>query len=368
MFKFISDNTGGVGAKRKLSQRTCDSCKKRHKRCLHSQGSAFQVQLKSRPSFPCNDEDSRVVDERAVDETPSKGTRSRSEAQVIQSSLPAQPGQPISEDRNLRFIGNLSPEASFLAARNRVIRGDDQRPELGVWLGQREDEPASDDLREGSNIEEPVGATSTSLPTPSGLQAFFPRLQKECMSVLPPDNKFGLISKVFYSKFVPLFPILYEQDFKRLNNVETIALRQCICLIAALDPCLKSHLMLPHSKTVLSGMEFRSCIATALESTLYMGLIRDKMVLLQVSALMAFYVDKPSSSEISSFYCTQAVNLAQTLGLHLGWPDEGENPGKSRRIFWCVWTLDRLNAATNGRPTSGCTVNSNFRNPLIRLL
>ncbi|POR34953.1 hypothetical protein TPAR_04865 [Tolypocladium paradoxum] len=253
----------------------------------------------------------------------------------------------VSEDNHLRFVGNLSPEASFLATRNRAARGDDQRAEVGVWLGHQIDRPAATDGHLGakSNAEEQIDPTPIPLSTAGDLQ-----MHRECMSVLPLEDEFGLISNVFFSKFDPIFPILYEEDFEQLEEAEALALKQCICLIAALDPSLKSHLRF-HTDTVMSQTEFRSRIAKALEFSLYMGLIRDKMVLLQVSTLLAFYVGKSGSSEISSHYCAQAVQLSQTLGLHLGWPDEGKNTGKSHRIFWCVWTLDRLNAATNGRPT-----------------
>jgi hypothetical protein len=45
------------------------------------------------------------------------------------------------------------------------------------------------------------------------------------------------------------------------------------------------------------------------------------------------------------------VEISQTLGLHVSYPDETESLEKSHRLFWCIWALDRLNAATNGRPT-----------------
>jgi hypothetical protein len=132
--------------------------------------------------------------------------------------------------------------------------------------------------------------------------------------------------------------------------MEAVALKQCICLIASMDPSSKKHLRLLNTERVLSQIEFRDRMAAAVKQSLNMGFLSDNMVILQVSVLMAFHVDRPGCSELSSYYCAQAVNLAQTLGLHLGWPSESDRIEKSKRIFWCVWVLDRLNAAANGRP------------------
>ncbi|KAM0330670.1 hypothetical protein ACHAQA_003622 [Verticillium albo-atrum] len=251
---------------------------------------------------------------------------------------------------------SIVPEASFLANRNREAGA--QKPSrrgeagVGVWLGQKPDEQGSaDDQQPGGNVVvEPAGSSASRLEGLAGLKALYPYLRKECMSLLPPEYEFGLLSRLYYAKFDPLFPILHEEAIDQHDAMDAVALRQCICLQASLDPSMRPHLRLPHNEAVLSQLDFRSGIATALKHSLDMGFIRDKMVLLQVSVLMAFYTDRPSSSEISIFYAAQAIQLSLTLGLHLGWPGDSSSTEKSRRIFWCVWTLDRLNAAANGRP------------------
>jgi hypothetical protein len=51
-------------------------------------------------------------------------------------------------------------------------------------------------------------------------------------------------------------------------------------------------------------------------------------------------------------FVTQAMHHCQTLGLHLG--QQSSLPTRSTRpmklLFWTIWTLDRFNAAINGRP------------------
>lgn len=91
-------------------------------------------------------------------------------------------------------------------------------------------------------------------------------------------------------------------------------------------------------------------MAAAVNRAVNLGFISDKIVLLQVCALMAMCVDKPGGSGLSTYFCPQASHHSQTLELHVVWPQNSVGGAKSRRLFWCVWVLDRLNAATNGRP------------------
>ncbi|KAH7153382.1 hypothetical protein EDB81DRAFT_454125 [Dactylonectria macrodidyma] len=348
MFKFIPDNVGGLGSKRKLTQRSCDSCKKRHKRCSHAE--------RSSPSQPTGVSPQNGL----LDKNPDEAPRVRVLGQNTTSRLP-QIGTPegerqiqqpeISEDAYLRFIGDLSPEASFLSNGGQDDGNKGSRhADVGVWLGQRPENHGQARTRGSSAVGDPSGVSAFQRSGLAGIQALSPYLRKECMSVLPPEHDFGVISDLYYTKFDPMFPIIKGEALEKHNAMEAVALKQCICLTAALDPGLKKNLRLPQTESILSQIDFRAGIAAAVKQSLDLGFIQDKMVLLQVCVLMAFFVDKPRCSDVSTYYAAQAVHHAQTLGLHLGWPGESSKSEKYRRVFWCVWVLDRLNAATNGRP------------------
>lgn len=176
------------------------------------------------------------------------------------------------------------------------------------------------------------------------------QLRQECLSILPSDYEFGIVMNLYRTKIDPIFPILQGDRLESHASMDSTVLKQCICLVAALDPQLRRHLRLPNSERILSPIEFRAHIASAVKQALDMGFIQDNMVLLQVCALMGFYADQANCSEVSAHYASQAVHHTQTLGLHLGLPDDGARTEKSRRIFWCIWILDRLSAAANGRP------------------
>lgn len=176
------------------------------------------------------------------------------------------------------------------------------------------------------------------------------QLREECVSMLPAPYELGILVNLYRAKVDPIFPILQDEELDSHATMDALVLKQCVCLVAALDPKVRKRLRLPHTERILSPIEFRACVASAVKQALDMGFIDDNMVLLQVCALMAFYADQANCSEVSAHYVSQAVHHAQTLGLHLGWPDDGAKTEKSRRIFWCIWILDRLNAAANGRP------------------
>lgn len=259
----------------------------------------------------------------------------------------------VRKDDYLRFVGDLSPEASFLAGRNqRDGRSNTSRHgDVGVWLGEQQDHQGH--AGDHRDAEPGMRATGTSPIQPLGLtclQTFGQRLRQECMSVLPPAYELGLMIELFYAKIDPIFPILHDTTLERPNAMESVALQQCICLTASLDPSLKSHLRLHHVEGVLSQADFRARVAAAVKQSLDMAFIRDTIILLQVCALMAFHASEPGCSDVSPYYSALAVHHSQTLGLHLGWPDEGTKGQGFTRMFWCVWALDRLSAATNGRP------------------
>lgn len=251
---------------------------------------------------------------------------------------------------DIRFVGNLSLEASFFATESYATDNEGPSTSINFWLVPSQPlllrlQHATFDTDRGQNaavlpISDSHDLQSVSLP-----------LQKAWMSVLPSDGDLDAMSTLYFTKFDPIFPIIYGENIDDRKDAEATAIKQCICLVASLDPSMKPHLKLADSERIMSPMQFRSRLAEALKSVLQTDTIRNKMILLQITSLLAFHVDEPSSSEISSHYCAQAVEISQTLGLHAPYSRESQGLEKSHRLFWCIWALDRLNAVMNGRPT-----------------
>lgn len=257
----------------------------------------------------------------------------------------------------MRFVANLSPESAFIINANRQA-GTRSIPRhgVGLWLNQEHEdvppEAAPNDDDDQADLVPAQVLEDLTLPGHtlllSGLR---PALRRECIATIPRERELRLLTDLFYAKIDPIFPLLTEEPWEKHGVMETIALKQCICLLASLDPASQPHLRLPHTDLVLSPIKFRARIAAVVKQSLDMGFIADKIVLLQVCTLMSMYVENQGFGELSTYYCAQAVLHEQTLGFHVGWPDGKAGGERSRRIFWCVYVLDRLNAAINGRPT-----------------
>jgi hypothetical protein len=349
MFKFVQDNVNGVGTKRKMSAGPCDICKRRHKRCSHNETG----RTTSSPESP-EDRPLPSIAE-ALSGRSASTPRSVSQDYFSQQRNP-QPltHQPQPNDVHVRFVADLSPESAFIInAKRPVGDGNISRHGVGLWLGQEHEtwssEPASEEETRVAVV--PAEVLEGSAGQPLLLSTLRPALRRECMATLPADTEVAALMDLYYEKIDPIFPLLNQEPWEKHSPMEAIALKQCICLIASLDPTMCPHLRLPHTNRVLPQQEFRERIAAAVKQALDLGFITDEIVLMQVCTLMSMYVEKQGFGELSTYYCAQAILHEQTLGFHVGWPDGRAGGDRSRRLFWCVWVLDRLNAATNGRPT-----------------
>ncbi|KNG82568.1 hypothetical protein ANOM_009941 [Aspergillus nomiae NRRL 13137] len=74
----------------------------------------------------------------------------------------------------------------------------------------------------------------------------------------------------------------------------------------------------------------------------------EKITLIRILGLLSLHQEGSEGMDESSSCIAQAMHSAQSLALHLPRPNDDKN--ELKRIFWCLWTLDRLNAATNSRP------------------
>jgi hypothetical protein len=82
-----------------------------------------------------------------------------------------------------------------------------------------------------------------------------------------------------------------------------------------------------------------------------MGLVKDKIVLIQALALMSQFTDNPVGDDTSPQLCGRAVHHVQTLGLHLKRRQEDERGSYNTTLLCCIYSIDRMNAAFHGRPT-----------------
>lgn len=247
----------------------------------------------------------------------------------------------------------MSPESTF------ILNSDSQaghrhisKHAVGLWLAKKPEDIPEEDVLSGNRVDfVSAEVLSGFLGQTTLLSALRPAMRSECIATMPPEYEFGILSDIFNTKIDPLFPLLKDEPWDKHGIMEMTALRQCVCLIASLDPASRPHLRLPHTDLILSQPDFRARVHAAVKQSLDLGFITDTVALMQICAMMSMCVQKQEFGELSTFYCTQAVLHEQTLGFHVGWPEGKAGGERACRLFWCIWVLDRLNAATNGRPT-----------------
>jgi hypothetical protein len=179
-----------------------------------------------------------------------------------------------------------------------------------------------------------------------------PMLEQECRSTIPPPEKAEALSKIYFEKVHPIFPVIDEEAYHNLSPTDPshVLLQQGICLAASKNFSARPHLIIAQSSPTLSCREFDGMLSGTMRISIEMGLVSNKIVVIQALALMSQFSDNPVSEDISSQLCGRAVQHVQSHGLHLKGRQEEHIDRCSTTLLCCIWAIDRMNAAFNGRP------------------
>jgi Fungal specific transcription factor domain len=174
-------------------------------------------------------------------------------------------------------------------------------------------------------------------------------LEQECKSTIPPPEKVEALSKIYFEKVHPIFPVIDQEAYQNLNHADPgyILLQQGICLAASKNFAARQHLIMGGSSHPLSCREFGEALSGAMRISVEMGLVSNKIVMIQGLALMSQFSDNPDGEDLSSQLCSRAIHHVQSLGLHINGHQEDH---RVNTLLCCIWAIDRMNAAFNGRP------------------
>lgn len=222
-----------------------------------------------------------------------------------------------------RFIGDLNPEVVFqLPANSSNIPNTAARVgDVGVWL-------------EGSSSNEAESSQIAGRPR------------------LPPRAEQQALLDIYFTGHFAILPIVDEdairQSFFELK-LSTI-LMQAIFLTAAKDNRAEKHLYLGSSAERLPVRKFVRVLYEQVCEKVRSGKYRDKILLIQTLALLSLHSEGVNGIEQSSMLLSQAINHAHTIALHLGEGTLERSVAFRQRLFACLWTIDKVNAAMGGRP------------------
>ena len=249
-----------------------------------------------------------------------------------------------------RFIGDLNPEATFL--QQGLTTPDSEPPsyreKVGVWLDKSEWDAL---IRHREAISLDAGLANDDSMQNILDHASYSRWAQDT-AILGSSDQAAVI-EIYFSKIHPIFPLIDEDEFRQNYRDKTISktLIQAVCLVIAKDECAEPYLRLSANPTViLKPRDFCKKMYTSIVETLKNNLRSDKLTLIRILALTSLHSEGPDGAEQASMHLAQAIHHAVTIGLHIGRTDNSIDDEPLKRVFWCLWSLDKLNAATNGRP------------------
>ena len=247
-------------------------------------------------------------------------------------------GDPVSQSH--RFVGDLNPETVFYSQGNpRGGRDQESQNDVGMWVVRSKRSPKS-----------PAHQTNDPVQNLQDKAQFHGDASNE--QYLPPREDQSKLVNIYFSKIHPILPLLDESSFRQSFSDKSLpaVLMKALCLVASKDPSARPFLRFGNMPSTFSETQFARRIHADLCNCLNNKVERDKVVVIRCLALMSLHSEGSEGAELASWNLTQAVHHSQTIGLHHGREQGIKQDESLASLFWVLWSLDRLNAAINGRP------------------
>lgn len=336
---FVHQYSGDAPKRRRLAK-ACETCRHRKKRCVHFAGAEDEANgsgpddtapaSPTRPSL----EDGTSSHGRSDPQSGFQSVAHGSPASFTKSGSAHQ--RTSSEASKRRFVSDLNPEATLL---NRPLPSKEasrrqQNEDIGVWVDRKQWDELIKQKNDGQHA--------------LALNYGFRHPQRPHSAVLGP------LIDIYFKKVHPILPLMDEDEFRRnhLSGVVPEALVHAMCLTAAKDSESEPHLRLSDSPSTIPVRQFCSILHSSVTGALRVPVRFEKLTLIRILALTSLHIEGPEGAEEASIWLSQAMHYGQTLGIHLGQQAAvtAGNDLLTKRLFWCIWMLDRTNAAVNGRP------------------
>lgn len=238
-----------------------------------------------------------------------------------------------------RFVGDLNPAVRFFDEIDSTSETQDISPSrVRVWVSARRPNSRSSSLESASY--------TSSLSQHQSSKAANPTIS----NIVRTENVLAL-SDIYFSNVHPIIPLLNEHEYRQSLGAGTVnaALVHAVCLVAAKDTTAGPYLRLVDSRDCpVTVRKFCSQLHESVLSMIAAAKSLAKITLVRILALLSLHHEGRDGADQASGHMAQAMYHAQTLALHVQRPKDDNC--EMKRMFWCLWTLDRLNAATNSRP------------------
>ncbi|KAK9434409.1 fungal-specific transcription factor domain-containing protein [Lipomyces doorenjongii] len=388
MFVFPANDEGY--RKRKRAHKACEQCKRRRKRCEPPFKNHERCAPCMKENIPCslvpvttNDigdpeqgtiddlEDTRAVTERVV-----KAAVARVSVSPTTAGINTNPAEPTSVTNGTRKVTS-SPKTSASAAATAAAAVAPVASSTAATFDDTVATPAAHATSPAqpkrstssstTNGMKPVTSTATNDIgstrfigdlDPASVLLTLRNMEKDRIGVwvkeyldslhafdLPPrQDREGLIN--VYFKFVhPLMPLLDKAAFLRQH-----ARDECpTLLLHAVQLAACRHSSARKFIHLRSPRHFASLTAAKIRALIFADIERDKLTVVRALALLSLHSEGSDGLEKSCSDLEQAFHYAHFLGLH---HERRSHPDQApiRRLWWCLWCLDRMSACVSARP------------------
>jgi hypothetical protein len=254
------------------------------------------------------------------------------------------------------FLGYLNPEA-VLREQVHGERGkpadSPRHPPIGQWIEERNQGTGSSQaLSASSRISETGPHSTQEIKISRALQQY---LDAVGVDLLPPRKSQEVLLHIYFAYVHPLMPLVDQELFYEQYQEKRVPhmLMQAICIVASKHVDAEKILVWADGETPVSPREFSQRLYNAVIIGIEAKLEKNRVVLIQVLALISLHCEGPDGAEQASMHLAQAIHHAHTFGLQFGhqWKNQSsESQGNLEDVFWCLWSLDKINACMNGRP------------------
>ncbi|KAI0142648.1 hypothetical protein GGR57DRAFT_519754 [Xylariaceae sp. FL1272] len=329
--RFVETDPIGLPLKRKQVAQACEKCRKRKKRCTHTESLVHETASSSSSISP----NLNLVNGRS---RPSPSDRNDPNHDVQNGSTQSE----SHHDSNSTYVGDLNPGAILMEATNLCSHRDTSRRSVGTWHYQFP--------RQETHMQGIPTAHSESRRAVQDMMKSY--LWNHCLPCRPPAADFAVLKRIYFEKMNMILPFFEPESLSHPPDSETgILIEQVVSLAAAADPEATQHLRLSATGAALSRQEFCACLSNSVLTALDAGLVKDRIWIARLSAALSLYTQPmhPEDADIPAQLNSRAVHQMHTLGVHMAREEDNPAAMTMQTLFCVLWALDRLTSAIYGR-------------------
>ncbi|KAH8889054.1 hypothetical protein GQ53DRAFT_795467 [Thozetella sp. PMI_491] len=364
MIRFVALDDTGLPTKRKYAPQACELCRRKKKRCVHSESvenddKAAADSVSRRGSLSAR----KSPNAKSMSGTAPQSLPGKSDPETDEAARPVD-ANPLESSSS--FVCDLNPESVFIQATSpdtATVPSFPSTSQVGIWrprASQPTAKRARSDDTAGRRAAPKSSQQSGGVGAPSEAYFLFERarqnyLETECLPVLPPEEDFKALKSIFVDKIHPIYPVFKDSDLEDdSQSVYCRLTKQIVALAAAPDVDAVKHLRLRAKGPVLEFREFHRRVSAAVFAVLDARMVENRLDLIRILTMLSLFYQPATTSERdrAALLCSEALHHFVTIGAHLAGYRPQTASEDSEKLFCAIWALDTIVGAFYSKPRS----------------